>query len=150
VGTSYSGSSQKIRTLDAYVKLMRAASAVSARACRHLAQEQLSLSQFGVLEALHHLGPLRQRDLARKILKSRGNITMVVDNLERRRLVVRDRGGDDRRVVIVRLTAAGRRTIRTIFPRHASEILREMGFLTPAEQEQLGRLCRKLGKREGA
>jgi len=149
MGTAYRGTRQEVQALDAYIKLMRAAGSVMARVHHHLAKERLSPSQFGILEALYHLGPLSQRELGGKILKSSGNITMVVDNLERRRLVNRERGGEDRRVVIVHLTDAGRRVIRALFPRHAAGILREITVLTPAEQAELGRLCRKLGKREG-
>ena len=42
----------------------------------------MTVSQFGVLEALHHLGPLRQGEISAKLLRSGGNITLVVDNLE--------------------------------------------------------------------
>ena len=149
MGTAYRGAASEVWALDAYIKLQRAAGSVGIRLHRHLAVERLSASQFGVLESLYHLGPLPQRDLARKILKSSGNITMVVDNLERRSLVIRYRGDEDRRVITVHLTDSGRRMIRSIFPRHAAGILREMSILTPAEQEELGRLCKKLGKREG-
>jgi MarR family transcriptional regulator, 2-MHQ and catechol-resistance regulon repressor len=149
MGTAYRGSASEVRALDAYIKLQRAAGSVMVRLHRHLTEERLSASQFGILESLYHLGPLPQRDLARKILKSSGNITMVVNNLERRNLVMRDRGGDDRRVITVHLTESGRRMIQAIFPQHAAGILREMSVLTPAEQEELGRLCKKLGKREG-
>jgi MarR family 2-MHQ and catechol resistance regulon transcriptional repressor len=148
MGTAYRGTRHEVQALDAYIKLMRAAGSVMTRVHRHLTEERLSASQFGVLEALHHLGPLSQRELGRKILKSSGNITMVVDNLERRRLVRRERGGGDRRVVTAHLTDAGRRVIRSLFPRHVAGILREIAVLTPAEQAELGRLCRKLGKRE--
>ena len=56
-----------------------------------MAAFDLTISQFGVLEALYHKGPLCQRDIAAKILKSTGNITMVIDNLEKRELVRRER-----------------------------------------------------------
>ena len=48
----------------------------------HLADHDLTVSQFGVLEALHHRGTLSQRDLARKLLTSTGNISIVLKNLE--------------------------------------------------------------------
>ena len=92
-----------------------------------------------------HLGPMCQRELGVKILKSSGNVTMVVDNLEKRGLVARRRSVEDRRVTEVDLTAKGRALIKGIFPRHAAEITAEMGRLTAAEQKQLGALCRKLG-----
>jgi MarR family 2-MHQ and catechol resistance regulon transcriptional repressor len=145
----FSGSREEKRALGAYVKLMRAAETVTANAQRHFARIGLTTSQFGVLEALYHLGPLYQRDLARKILKSSGNLTTVIDNLEKRGLVQRRQSAEDRRFVAVHLTEAGERLIRESFPRHAAGIVAELGVLTPAEQEELGRLCRKLGRKKG-
>ena len=98
-----------------------------------------------MLETLFHLGPLHQCDLARKHLQSGGNITMIVDNLERAGLVRRERLPQDRRYVRVHLTRPGRERIAEILPRHIGNITRQMSVLTPAEQEELGRLCRKLG-----
>ena len=134
--------------LGTYVKLIRAAEASTGRIHRYLADSGLTTSQFGVLEALLHLGPLCQKEIAEKILKTGGNITLVVDNLERQGLVARKRSGADRRFVSVSLTEKGRRLVETIFPRHAQAVAEEMAILTPAEQEELGRLCRKLGKQE--
>lgn len=110
--------------------------------------EELTVSQFGVLEALLHLGPMCQRELGQKILKSSGNITMVVDNLEKQGLVIRQRDGEDRRFVTVHLTEEGSRLIGEIFPRHVAAIVEEMSILTAVEQEELGHLCRKLGRQE--
>ncbi len=148
--THYTGKREEVRALDAYVKLMRAAESVSARAARHLAAERLTLSQFGVLEALFHLGPLCQRDLGERLLRSGGNIVMVIDNLEKRGLVERQRGKQDRRFVSVRLTGKGRRLIVRIFPPHATVLVREMSVLSPREQDKLGHLCRRLGRGEKA
>lgn len=148
--TKYRGTRQEVRALDGYIKLMRAANSVSARLAGILDEAGLSGSQFGVLEALYHLGPLHQRALGEKILCSGGNITMVVDNLEKRRLARRERGTADRRVVTVHLTAAGRQVIQKIFPRHVANIVAQMSVLSRAEQDELGRLCRKLGKQEGS
>lgn len=148
VGTHYKGTENEVRALDAYIKLMRGAESLTSRLNLLAAAAGLTLSQFGALEALFHLGPLCQRELGEKLLKSSGNITMVVDNLEKRRLVKRRRGGEDRRFVTVHLTEQGRRLITSIFPRHVSAIVGEMRSLTKREQEELGRLCRKLGRKE--
>ena len=145
MGTHYSGSKEEIYALNAFIKLVRAAGSVSARVEAYLGEIGLTVSQFGVLEALHHLGPLYQKDLATKILKSTGNITMVVDNLEKRGLVERVRDEDDRRHYFVRITAEGSRLIRSFFPGHVKRIVREMGRLSRIEQETLGRLCKKVG-----
>ncbi len=136
------------RALSAYTKLMRAAESVTARTSRHMAAANLTISQFGVLEALYHKGPLCQRDIATKILKSTGNITMVIDNLEKRGLVRRQRDAEDRRFITIHLTETGKQLIDEVFPRVLAAIREEIGILEDAEQEELGRLCRILGLRE--
>ncbi len=146
---TYKGNPTELRALSAYVKLMRAAESVTARIHRNLSAIGLTISQLGVLDALYHLGPLSQTEIGKKILKSSGNITMVIDNLEKRGLVRRERGKSDRRYIIVRLTDGGHGLINAIFPPHAAVIAKEMSSLTAAEQEELGHLCRKLGLKEG-
>lgn len=146
MGTRYAGTAAEVKALDTYIKFVRASESVSARIHRHLDAVNLTVSQFGVLEALLHLGPLFQRDLAQKLLKTGGNITLVIDNLEKRQLVRRDRQTDDRRFVSVCLTEQGRALISEIFPQHVAAVVEEMSVLSPAEQEELGRLCRRLGK----
>lgn len=141
----YRVTNDESRALNAYVKLVRATESVSARAHRHLSEAGLTTSQFGVLEALYHLGFLSQAELAKKILRSSGNITMVIDNLEKRGLVKRERKQDDRRYYAIQLTPGGKKLIAGIFPRHAGKIAEAMKVLTKKEQETLGRLCRKLG-----
>lgn len=145
IRNTYKGTREQTRALGAFVKLIRAAESVSAGVHSHLSEAGLSISQFGVLEALYHLGPLSQADLARKILKSTGNVTMVIDNLEKRGLVARERDPEDRRYYAVHLTGEGTRTIASLFPRHATGIVTRMNVLTASEQETLGTLCRKLG-----
>ena len=148
MGTHHDGSKRERRALDAYVKLRRASESLGARLSTSFGSARLTESQFGVLEALHHLGPLCQADLARKILRSGGNMTMVIDNLERRGLVKRQRDPDDRRYSTVSLTPEGDSIIREVFPLHLEAIVTEFSRLTPEEQDELGRLCKKLGIRE--
>jgi MarR family 2-MHQ and catechol resistance regulon transcriptional repressor len=128
-----------------YIKLVRAAESVTGRVHGHLAESGLTVSQFGVLEALYSLGPLCQRDLAVKILKSSGNMTLVIDNLEKKGHVVRERSSTDRRFMIIHLTQSGRDFVEGMYPSHVAGIVREMAVLTPDEQKELGRLCRKVG-----
>lgn len=136
------------RALNTYVKLMRATESVTARAHRQLSTFGLSFSQFGVLEALYHRGPMSQSEIGQKILRSSGNMTMVIDNLEKRQLVKRERSQVDRRFLIIHLTEKGRKLISEIFPSHAREITREFDVLTASEQQTLGRLCKKLGLKD--
>lgn len=135
------------QSLDCYTKLMRAAESVTARISRHMAAADLTISQFGVLEALLHKGPLCQRDIAAKILRSTGNITMVIDNLEKRNLVSRERHQQDRRYLNVRLTAEGEQLIQKTYAAVETAIVTEMATLECDEQADLAALCKKLGLR---
>ena len=137
------------RALNTYTKLMRAAESVTSRVGRTMGAADLTISQFGVLEALLHKGPLCQRDIAAKILKSTGNITLVIDNLEKRGLVRRERASEDRRYLTIRLTDQGLELIRQVFARVEAAIVAEMRVLTNDEQEALGLLCKKLGLKGG-
>lgn len=143
--THYQGTPREKRALDAFIKLLRAANTVSTEANRGLAEHELTPSQFAVLEALYHVGSLCLSELSLKILRTAGNLTMVVDNLEKRGLARRVQGAKDRRFVSVEITARGRELLKRVFPEHASRIADLMSRLTPEEQAQLGGLCRKLG-----
>jgi MarR family 2-MHQ and catechol resistance regulon transcriptional repressor len=142
----HQGSREEQQTLDAYIKLMRASEAVNAQLAPIIRKAGLTVSQFGTLEALHFLGPLRQHEIGLKILKSSGNITMVIDHLEQTGLVERTRNTDDRRCVTVSLTESGERLIAEVYPAVAARIVETFVVLEPEEQSMLGQLCRKLGR----
>jgi MarR family 2-MHQ and catechol resistance regulon transcriptional repressor len=142
---SFSSKTER-RALSAYVKLLRASDTVHALATRDLSRWDLTASQFAVMEALYHLGPMVLSEVARKILKTGGNLTMVVRNLERRGLVQRVTGEKDRRFVKLSLTDKGNRLIAEVFPKHTACIAGLLAKLTPAEQVEIAALCRKLGR----
>src|SRR5687768_3696589 len=91
MGTHYKGTKAEVRALDAYIKLMRSVDAIQVGIERNLAAAGITDGQLGVLEALLHLGPLCQRDLGVKLFYTGGNVTMIVDNLEKRGFVERVR-----------------------------------------------------------
>lgn len=142
-------SNETSRAMNTYTKLMRAAESVTSRVHRVLATPKLTISQFGVLEALYHKGPLCQRDIGSKILKSSGNITLVIDNLEKQNLVSRVRDENDRRYFAVNLTESGKDLIAKVFADVEAAIVTEMASLDEDEQVLLGQLCKKLGKKGG-
>lgn len=143
--TKYSGNKREILALDTFIKLNRATNSFHNRLNQRGTQGNLSTSQFAVMEALLHLGPMCQTDISHKLLLSTGNITTVIDNLEKQGLVRRERNPEDRRYITVHLTDTGQSLIQEIFPLHAQAIMDEMSALTYDEQQQLGALCKKLG-----
>lgn len=144
--TRWKGSPAEVRALDAWIALNRALEAVGSQLRRPLAEAGLTPAQLALLEALYHLGPQSAGDLGRRILRSQANMTTVLDNLERDGLVRRRRDAQDRRVVLVQLTAAGRRTIERIFPDHVARVTAAFAPLSAGDQASLARICRKLGR----
>ena len=146
MSTHYQGTPDEELSLDTYIKLTRATDTINARLSMASSMQELTISQFGVLEVLYHLGPQAQNILGEKILKSNSNMTTVIDNLEKRGLVRRERAVDDRRKIIVHLTDSGRDLITEIFPEHVEAIQSQFAVLTTQEKQVLSELLRKLGK----
>lgn len=145
--THFTGSRAEMRTLDTFIKLTRCTNSLLARLAERNTIGDLTYSQFAVLEALYHLGPLTQGEVSQKVLKSGSNMTMVIDNLERDGFVRRERDAQDRRVIRVHLTEAGSRTLEEVLPGHVAALVEEFSVLSASEQETLGTLCKKLGTR---
>ncbi|MBN9502645.1 MAG: hypothetical protein BGO01_02210 [Armatimonadetes bacterium 55-13] len=137
---------QQIQDLPiaAYVKLIRSAEALHAEVSRGLASEGLTASQFSALKVLRLRGPLAQRDIANYLVKTGGNITVVVDNLEHRNLVVRIRDTEDRRIVFVKLTPEGEQIFDRVYGPHLDRIRGVMSALSDKSLNQLTELLEEL------
>ena len=145
MGTRYKGSEDEILSLNAYITLLRSSDTISNQIGNMLNKNKLTISQFGVLESLYYIGPMCQKEIGTKILKSTANITTVIDNLEKRNFVKRVRQKDDRRYITVNLTDKGKGYVEKIMPMHLSEVFKRMQVLTPEERKNLYSLCKKLG-----
>ncbi|MDR3577402.1 MAG: MarR family transcriptional regulator [Anaerolineaceae bacterium] len=143
----YHGTSEEVQALDTFIKLTRAVDSLYSRLARRGTLGDLTISQFGVLEALYHLGSMSQSEICSKLLKSGGNMTLVIDNLEKHGLVRRDQAIEDRRITTVSLTPPGKDLIEEVLPVHVAAIVEEMNTITIDEQKTLGQLCKKLGKK---
>jgi MarR family transcriptional regulator, 2-MHQ and catechol-resistance regulon repressor len=141
----FKGPEEQVRALSAFINLVRASDSMIDKTSQHVEESGLTQGQFAVLEALHHLGPMCQHALAKKLLRSGGNTTVVIDNLERSRWVKRVRSKSDRRQIEIHLTPKGKRLIEQVFPEHAKVVEKLMAGLTPEEQDELRRIAAKLG-----
>jgi MarR family transcriptional regulator, 2-MHQ and catechol-resistance regulon repressor len=106
---------------------------------------ELGLSDFGVLVALLHKGPLPISALGTKVLLSSGSMTAAVDRLERSGYVERAAMSTDRRACIVHLTEEGSKLIRRVFAEHERDMERVFSLLDKSERKVLANLLRKLG-----
>ncbi|MEA2206570.1 MAG: MarR family transcriptional regulator, and catechol-resistance regulon repressor [Blastocatellia bacterium] len=134
-----------------FLVLWKAARSVEAYAEKSITDLEMCGSDFAVLEALLHKGPLPVNEIGKKILLTSGSITVAVDRLEKRELVERRAHGTDRRAKIVHLTIAGRKLITRIYGEHAGDMeTLAAASLTKAERKTLINLLKKIGYRAAA
>jgi MarR family 2-MHQ and catechol resistance regulon transcriptional repressor len=132
-------------TLKLWVVLARTYAAVAKHVEEDVARHGLTGTEFGILEALYHKGPLLLGEIQRKVLVSSGGITYLVDRLVAKGLVERQHCPNDRRARYAVLTPEGESLMRDVFPQHARRIARALGGLGRAEQVQATELLRALG-----
>jgi MarR family 2-MHQ and catechol resistance regulon transcriptional repressor len=134
-----------------FLVMWKAVHAVETYAQHSIAELEMCGSDFAVLEALLHKGPLPINEIGRKVLLTSGSITVAVDRLESKGLVERRASGTDRRAKIVHLTKAGNDLIMRIYNDHAADMERlASASLTKAERETLIRLLKKIGYQAAA
>ncbi len=131
--------------LSTWVKLARAYSSFDKKSSESIKAFGLTQPQFAVIEVIGHLGPLKVGEICTKMLVTGGNMTLVLDNIEKLGYIERVPSKDDRRAIHIQLTPAGRKLFDDIFLKHAENITRSMSNLSAAEQETLSSLLKKLG-----
>ena len=129
-----------------FLVLWKAARAVEAYAENSIAQSEMCGSDFAILEALLHKGPLAVNEIGKKILLTSGSITTAIDRLEDKHLVERRAHGTDRRAKIVHLTKEGKKLITRVYTDHAADMEQlASASLTKKERDQLIQLCKQIG-----
>ena len=139
-------SESRERALRLWIALARCYTSYSKSVAGKVQEYGLTTPQFGIIEALYHLGPLSLGQLADKLLVTGGNVTYVMDRLEAQGLVLRERSPQDRRIIQAKLTPEGRKLISDVFPGHGQFIEDLANHLEVDEQEALRSLLKKLGR----
>jgi MarR family transcriptional regulator, 2-MHQ and catechol-resistance regulon repressor len=134
-----------------FLVLWKAARAMEGYAEKSVSELEMCGSDFAVLEALLHKGPLPVNEIGKKVLLTSGSITVAVDRLETKGLVERRAHGTDRRAKIVHLTKEGRKLITLAYAEHAADMERlALASLTRTERETLISLLKKFGYKAAA
>ncbi|HEY4307197.1 MAG TPA: MarR family transcriptional regulator [Gemmatimonadaceae bacterium] len=128
-----------------WLVLSKAARSFADRANESIAHTGLGTTDFAILEALLHKGPMPVNTIGKKLLLTSGSITTAVDRLVAKGLVARNDHPDDRRIRVVELTKAGRQLIEPAYARHEKDLEQVASALTGAERTTLVNLLRKLG-----
>src|SRR5690606_2684007 len=117
-----------------YVVLTRALEAVNRRVKADVKNYGLNITEFGVLELLYHKGDQPIQKIGDKVLIASSSITYVIDQLEKKRFVIRRPCPNDRRITYASLTDEGHRLIETIFPKHRDAVAEIFSVLSLEEK----------------
>ena len=132
--------------LKIIIGLHRTANAIDRQTARIAAEYDLTIGQFGVLEALYHKGDMTVGEVQEKILSSSGTIPLIINNLARREYLTRLSDENDKRRCILHLTQKGRELISQVYPKNEAKIIEMMARWTDDEKTQLAALLKKFGE----
>ena len=130
-----------------WLVMMKAMRALTRYAAAGIEETGLGLSDFGVLEALLHKGPLPVNTIGPIVDLTPGSISIAVDRLVAKGLVNRVESAEDRRVRIVALTPRGKDLIVQAFRKHSGQMKRVFSELSQEELRGLESALKKIGKR---
>ncbi len=145
MGTKFKGDTESKIILDTFIKFFRSSESIKVKLSNFIEESGLTDGQFYVLDVLYHLGNLSQKELAIKIMRSEGNVTMIIRNLLQRKLIKRTRKKDDRRVAVISITEKGKEEYEKLFPKFLLAVKGEFSILNYEEQKTFQELCKKLG-----
>src|SRR2546421_381847 len=132
--------------VHAWLLMMKAMQAITRYALANLEETGLGLSDFAVLEALLHKGPLPVNVIGPKVNLTPGSISVAVDRLVAKGLVSRVECSRDRRVRLVHLTPHGKRVIAPVFRAHAATMEKVFAGLSRDELRQFEQQLKRIGR----
>lgn len=131
--------------LKILIGLHRAVNHIDRQSAKIFSRYGLTMGQFAVLEALYHKGDLTVGQVQEKILSSSGTIPLIVNNLEKRKLLLRLPDPADKRRCMLHITEEGSALLAEVYPQNEAKICELMELWSLEEKEQLVDLLKKLG-----
>jgi MarR family transcriptional regulator, 2-MHQ and catechol-resistance regulon repressor len=128
-----------------WVVLARAYRAMATFVEHSVATLDIGLSDFMILEALLHKGPMTMSALCNAALITNASMTSAIDRLEKRSLVERTADKTDRRIRLVQLTPQGTALIKRLYTRHEKDLDEVMADISPKERAELRRGLKTIG-----
>lgn len=133
-------------SLKLFVVLNKCTLTVGKKSEKNIRLTGLTVPQFAVLEMLYHKGDLKVGDIIEKSLSSVGNISLIIDNLQKLGYAEKKKCNKDGRITYVSLSHKGRELIKNMWPAHVEDMTNIMSKLNEEEQITLISLLKKLGK----
>jgi len=139
----YRAESYKARSSVGYL-IKRAHSLLIDQLEAAVAGSDITATQWVVLMHLRDGLAINASDLCAQLRHDSGALTRVIDQLEARGLVQRERSREDRREVQLRLTDAGIKTVASLIPTVVDKFNFALRDFSRAEASELNRLLIKL------
>ncbi|MFC0272496.1 MarR family winged helix-turn-helix transcriptional regulator [Metabacillus herbersteinensis] len=133
------------RALDLFKVFARAFKSISEHSIRDSKEHGFNPTEFAVLELLFAKGPQKLQQIGSRLLLVSGNVTYVIDKLEKNEFIYREQDPKDKRSVYAKLTEKGQAYLDEIYPIHAIRMARAFSGLSREEQDQLMSLLKKAG-----
>lgn len=130
-------------SLKAFVGIKRTNDILEKLVKNDVQQYGLNISEFAVMELLYHKGPQPINRIQERILIANSSTTYILDKLEKKNYIIRERDENDRRSMRAVLTEEGESLIHSIFPAH-SELL--TGLFSTLSDEELSAFREMLKK----
>ncbi|WP_394233520.1 MarR family winged helix-turn-helix transcriptional regulator [Niallia oryzisoli] len=127
-----------------YLLLMQTSKAVQERMRLELAKNNISITEFSVLEVLYHKGRQTINEIGNRVLITSGSMTYVIDKLENRGLLKRIACPNDRRAIHVTLTNDGNNLLEKIMPEHQELVDFIFDSLEDGEKEIIVTILQKI------
>lgn len=125
--------------------LGRAAKAIERVDRDSIADTGLNVSDFSIMEALLHKGPMPINTIGEKVLLTSGSMTAAANRLEEKGLITRIQDPSDGRCFYLHITKSGRRLITDVFNKHSQNLEKTAAVLNSEERSELVRLLKKIG-----
>ncbi|WP_263376395.1 MarR family winged helix-turn-helix transcriptional regulator [Granulicella aggregans] len=136
---------EEITAARLWLVLARASASVGTFIERSMGLKGFCLTDFMILEALLHKGPMTISAIGEKVLLASASMTSAIDRLEERNLVHRSLSAEDRRVRLVDLTCDGRRFIEELFAQHVDDLESISTGISQEERKVLYVALKKIG-----
>jgi MarR family transcriptional regulator, 2-MHQ and catechol-resistance regulon repressor len=134
-------------TNQTFLLLMQTSKAIQERIRDEMSQNNLSITEFSVLEVLFYQGKQTIQQIGNRILISSGSMTYVIDKLEQKGIIKRNDCREDRRVIHITLTAEGIEMMESIMPKYQDMIDSIFADLTDNESQLLVDSLKKVSNR---
>jgi MarR family 2-MHQ and catechol resistance regulon transcriptional repressor len=138
------GQKEPLRDIIIWVKIATTFNLMYQEIKKELSKENLTIPQLEIIGCLAPSKGISLNELAERLLVTGGNVTGLIDRLERDGYVLRERNEKDRRIIYVKLTPKGKEIWQMIMPRYQACISQLTISLNVVEKKELSRLLKKL------